>query len=146
MSDWPPLRECEELLESPEDLQWRQVNPRFVDGDLVSQEGFVGAGGLTAEVSTAQAVLVGAEQAYAEFVAAGFPSAGVWAVSVDEVSQVGARAVGDADCEDVETEGHSYIDLRGLSKGERRQARAVLATLATTRGRQFPEGQEAEVR
>lgn len=140
MSSTPPrLKECEELVEDGDELQWREVNPQWVDRRLVARDAFVGAGGFTEEVSTARASVVTAAVAHVHFVEVlGLQSIGTWAVTVAEVQLTGARVVDDADCDDVEIPGHSYIDLRGMTRSQKREARAQLAAFATSRGRCFP--------
>jgi hypothetical protein len=135
----PDLVDCELEIESSGELQWRQVHPRFVDVDVVSEQAFVGTSDDRERVSTARASKTTAANAHAYFVTVlGRSSAGTWAVSVAEIAGSLCRAVDDEACHDVETPAHSYIDLRGLSKPERRQARAELATAANARGRQHP--------
>lgn len=64
----------------------------------------------------------------------GLATAGSWPVSVARVDEVEGRVIDDSACEGVETPGHSFIDLRGLSKSERRKARTELAAYVTARG------------
>lgn len=134
-SPFAKLAECESKIDDVDELQWRQVHPRFVDGDVVSQEAFVGTPGATDEVSSTRSSGVTAAQAYAHFVnVLELSSAGTWAVTVGEVEHGGARCVDDAGCEGQETPAHSYLDLRHLSKAQRKAVRAHLAAAATARG------------
>lgn len=132
------LKRCEVALDEGPEWLWRQVHPNFVSGDLVSAEAFVGTPEARSEVSTVRSSVRTAEQAFVYHTTdLGLASAGSWAVSVDEVKATGSRAIDDAECDGVETPGHSYVDMRGLEKSDRRIARASLAKRATDRGRQF---------
>jgi hypothetical protein len=134
----PDLKECQIILEDLDEDQWRQVHPRFVDGDVVSREAFVGTPGASDEVSTARGAVVSAAAACEHHrQTLGLETAGSWPLSVDQVDRSHSRVVDDSACEGVETPGHSFIDLRGLSKGERREARTALAAHATIRGPSF---------
>lgn len=133
------LRHCETQLASEADCQWRQVHPQHEDGGVVARDAFRGDDKAPAEVSTAQSTLLSAEQAFAQRQAAGRPTAGTWAVTVDEVDATGCRVVDDASCVHVTTPGHSFIDMRHLAtKSEQRAARLRLAEAATERGRLHP--------
>jgi hypothetical protein len=134
------LRDCEFEIRDTAESQWRQVHPQFVDGDFVSSEAFVGVPGERDEVSTVRSALRSAAEAYEHYVGTlGLASAGCWATSVAEITEAGSRAVADHDCDHVETPGHSYIDMRGMTKAQKRITRAALAAAATGRGRQHPE-------
>jgi hypothetical protein len=133
------LKSCEVALDDGPEWLWRQVHPNFVSGALVSAEAFVGTPDARSEVSTVRSSARTAEQAFVHHTnELGRPSAGSWAVSVDEVKATGSRAIDDARCEGVTTPGHSYVDVRRLGKSDRKLARAMLAARATDRGRQFP--------
>lgn len=133
------LRDCELVIEDPPELQWRQVHPQWVDHGLVASDAFAGVEGSRATISTVRSMACSAAQAHRFYVESlGLLSAGTWAVTVSEVVEVLGRVVDDAACDDVDTPGHSFIDLRGLTRAQRRVARATLAARATSRGRQFP--------
>lgn len=137
MSAAVDLRECEHQLAEPDELLWRQVHPRYVRGTLVQAEGFVGPSPGTSEISVVRAALVtsSAAEAYHRD-ALGLKTAGTWAVTVGEVDdEARGRTVDDGGCDDVDTPGHAFVDLRDLTRNERRVARAVLARRATDRGR-----------
>ena len=90
MSDEHPIQHCEAEINDGHELQWRQVHPRFLDGEMVSQEAFVGVPGSTSEVSTARASIQTAEQSHLHYVnTLGLQSAGTWAVSVTEAHEGG---------------------------------------------------------
>jgi hypothetical protein len=125
-------------LEDRDEDQWRQVHPRFVDGDVVSREAFAGTSSASDEVSTARGAIVSAAAAceYHRH-SLGLASAGSWPVSIDQVDRSGARVIDDSGCDEIETPGHSFIDLRGMSKADRRKVRTALAAHATARGPSF---------
>jgi hypothetical protein len=135
----PALRGCESLISESDELQWRQVHPRFVDGGVVSEQAFVGTPDDRECVSTSRESKTTAAEAHNHHSSVlGLSSAGTWAVSVTEIEGCLARAVDDDQCPDVETPAHSFIDLRGMTKPEKRRARAELAVAANSRGRQHP--------
>jgi hypothetical protein len=135
-----PLRNCEEAVEDSDELQWREVHPQWVANGVVARDAFVGVPASRAEVSTVRSSRRTAEQAHLYYVKdLGLKSAGTWAVAVAEVVKVSARVVDDAACDNVDTPGHSFIDLRNLTKPQQKAARVDLATRATSRGRQCPE-------
>lgn len=133
------LEPCELVLEGDAERLWRQVHPEFVQGDMVLAGAFVGTPTARSKVSTVRSSVRTAKQAFDHHTTLDLTSAGSWPITVEEVNLVGCRAIDDAACEGVETPGHSYIDMRGLSKRDRKLARATLARGATERGRQFPD-------
>lgn len=133
----PQLRDCESLLHEGPELQWRQVHPTFLKNGVVSQEAFVGTPHDRDQVSTVRSVRRSAEEAHAHYTEVlGLASAGTWATSVDEVQSTTCRVVDDEACDEVEVPGHSYIDLRGLTKAAKKAARLELARVAQLRGQQ----------
>lgn len=139
MSTPPNLTACQSLVDTDDELQWRQVHPNFVDGDVVAREAFVGTPGATDEVSTTRASAVSGEEAYRyHSEQLGLGSAGSWGIAADEVQAEQCRVVDDSDCQGVDTPGHSFIDMRSLTKSERRKARTKWASIATKRGRTYP--------
>lgn len=135
----PELDDCEALVEAADELQWRQVHPNWVDGDLVSSQAFKGTSRAPDEVSTARAAKVTAADAFHHYTTElHLASAGTWAVTIAEVTSTACRTIEDGECDDVPTPGHSYIDMRELSKQQRKAARTELARLATIRRRQHP--------
>jgi len=133
------LADCEAIIEDAAELQWRQVHPNFVDEGVVSREAFRGTSDAPEEVSTIRESVATAEAAHHHYIGAQRrTSAGTWAVTIAEVETAGCRTVDDSACDLVDTPGHSYIDLRGRSRADKKVARASLATAATIRGRQFP--------
>lgn len=130
------LRDCEQEITEAGELLWRQVHPRFVRDGVVIAEGFVGPQPGTSEISVVRSSVRSSVQARAHHTERlGLDSAGTWAVSVGEVVEAQGRSIDDAECPEVETPGHAYVDLRLLSRNERKRARVVLATAATNRGR-----------
>lgn len=133
-----PLRACESELQTGHGLQWRQVHPTQVSDGVVARDGFRGTDAAPAEVSTVQSALRTAEEAYDQHRAAGYKTAGTWAVTIQEVLDARCRVIADDGCDDVETPGHSFVDMRDLTKAEQRVARVALAAIATERGLQHP--------
>ena len=137
MSDRTELRDCEEVIADPDELQWRQVKAMHLDPETYEVRG-VAFQDNSRCVSTSRSSIVDAASAMATHLALGLRTEGTWAVSVAEVEAAGCRVVADNECDDVEVPGHSYIDMRNLDKNARKIARAELATRATARRRQHP--------
>ncbi|MBA2347881.1 MAG: hypothetical protein H0V81_06245, partial [Solirubrobacterales bacterium] len=107
----------------------------FVRDGVIAAEGFVGPQPGTSEISVVRSAVRSSVQARAHHTERlGLDSAGTWAVSVSEVLKSEGRSIDDAECPDVDTPGHAYVDLRLLSRKERKRARVVLAAAATNRG------------
>ena len=139
MTTPPDLAACQSLIDEGGELQWRQVHPKFVDGDVIAREAFVGTPEATDEVSTTRASVVSGEEAYRHHSDhRGLQTAGSWGIAVHEAQDAQCRVVDDSNCEGVDTPGHSFLDMRDLSKSERRKARNEWAAIATARGRSFP--------
>lgn len=137
MTDAAELRTCETVVGVDAELQWRQVHPAFLNRGVVSQEAFVGTPDDRDQVSTVRSSRRTASEAHAHYTEElGLASAGTWAVTVSEVGGVACRVIDDAACDDVAVPGHSYIDLRGLTKAAKKAARLELARLAQLRGPQ----------
>lgn len=133
------LDECQSAVDDGDECQWRQVHPRFVDGTVVSREAFVGTPGASDEISTVRAAVATAEAAYRHHCEVlGLEASGTWAITVAEATQANCQIVDDAACDGVDTPGHSFVDMRALSKSARRTARTELAARATARGRMHP--------
>lgn len=141
------LRDCESVVEEGAELQWRQVHPTFLKNGVVSQEAFVGTPQDRDQASTVRSSKRTADEAYAHHTGAlQLSSAGTWAASVDEITQVGCRVIDDADCDDVDVPGHSYIDFAGLTKAAKKAARFELARLAQLRGKQSADDEDSTSR
>lgn len=79
-SGWARLRHCESDVEDRGELLWRQIHPRFLVGELVQSEGFVGPAPGSAEISVVRAARCSAAEAarhHREVL--GLASAGTWA-------------------------------------------------------------------
>lgn len=138
--EWPALEDCESLIEMGDELQRRQIKAQHlddgVDGQHITPLAFQDD---TRCVSTSRSSQTSAADAYDYHVnVAGLASEGTSAASVAEIQAASCRAVDDQTCDGVVTPAHSYIDMRGLSKNQRKTARVELATRATARGRQHP--------
>lgn len=131
----------ERVLTSSDDRLWRQVNPEFYADGVVGAGAFVGVSDDRSRVSTSWEKEQTAEGAYHFHTAMlNLQSVGTWSVCVGTVVGANARAVHDADSECAPTPcppGHAYIDLRTLSRNQRREARAIFAAEANDRGCDF---------
>lgn len=141
MSD---LEEGESKVETSE-LLWRNAHPDFVDGDRLSSQAFRLSTDDEGKLSVARETLVTAEDHYKEYVGDfGLLSAGVWAVSTDEVWTEFVEVVDDGDVDDGHDRplGHAYLDLRNHTTRQARSLGGRLRTFAQERGRQHPDSEE----
>jgi hypothetical protein len=130
-----PAPGAEQLTDQGE-LLLRQVHPRYVDGQEITEQAFY-PGSKSLQCSCSRETLQSAEGAYDHHTGKlNLQSAGTCAVSVGEVEAAGSRAVDDSAIQThvPPTPGHTYIDFDGLSKSERSFLRDDLADAATTRG------------
>lgn len=138
--DWRPLETGEELVNDPSELAWRQIHPRFYQGGIIGEDAFVAREDEDRKLSTSRESKVTAQAAFEHHTnTLGLQSAGVGAVTVDEVSRFGSRVVDDEAIQtaDPPTPGHCYVDFREMSKDERAALREALAEVATERGLVF---------
>ena len=118
------------LVDLAEEL-YRQVNPNFVQGDMLTSQVFEATRKDQGLLSVNRATKTTAKAAFERFLASGSRSIGVVAVTVVEVVQVGLKAHEDAQPEDA---AHVVIDFNGKSEGDARRARKQLAVMAQARG------------
>lgn len=132
-----PLEDGEVEISPSDQKLWRQVNPRWFDNDVIGELAFRASGEEDYKLSVSQESKVTAQSAYkfhTEQMAR--HSAGVAAVTANEVSEVGCRTVDDETIQEIDppTPGHAYVDKRGLNKKQRKEIREELADFATVRG------------
>lgn len=128
----------EELVDDPDELLWRQVNPDWVSGDgIPTSQAFKPATADENKPSFARASVHTAEQAYVWHTqSAGLRSIGTWGVTVSECTSAQLRVVDDsraADAPATRSPAHAYADFRPMSKSERKAAAASLLTAALRR-------------
>ena len=148
---FPDLLSCEELLTDSSELYFRQVTEAHCDGDMVYATAFQVPGKKRNEtpeerserykLSGARSLKQTAQGAYEERQLVR-PSAGTWAVSVQEVRDAGTRLVDDGACPVAEGEklptGHTYLDQRVEDSDFLEQVRMTLAGAASRRRRVYP--------
>lgn len=144
---WLPIVPGEIELDDPAEIYMRQCHPNFyIDGEPTSQMWRESTGD-NGKLSGARSAKTSAEEAYhhrTEVV--GRPSAGTFGVTVAEIGAAGTRAVDDsgADWGDFTCPpGHTFLDLRHLSDGERRSLRRRLAVAVRKNRRLWPEDETA---
>ena len=118
------------LTEGSEEL-FRQVHPKFVNGDVLSGQVFEAMKKDQGLLSVNRSSMTAAKAAFERFLAGGFQSVGVVAVTVAECGQVGLKAHEDPLADDPS---HAVIDYNGKTDGEARRARKQLALMAQSRG------------
>lgn len=136
----------EELLTDPSELYFRQCNPQFITNGQPTSQIFgnfpsTDFGRLSGARSSASTP----ESAY-KFHTENLDqqSAGTWAVSVSEVISKQSRIIDDTNSPTTRPPapcppGHSYIDMRHLTNGERKRLRSHLVIAAKNRGRLHPD-------
>jgi len=143
VSNWPQLQHGEIKLESSPELLWRQVNPQFVNNGQVTSQAFRPNSGDGNLISTCREEKQDARGAFEFYTTVlGRDSAGTWAVSVEQVVAVGARAFDDSESETAPQPcppGHTSIDVRPFGPGRVKAISTVLSRHANVRGRQYPE-------
>lgn len=133
-----------ELLDA-EERYFRQCHPTFIEDGLPSAMMFKDFPRDQGKLSGARSGKTTEDQAYYFHTRSlQFKSAGTWGVTVEEVQGSGSRVVDDsgstigpAPC----PPGHSYIDMRALSKTARKRLRNRLIIAARRRGRLYPKHQ-----
>lgn len=137
---WALLVEGEELVEVSEEKLWRQVNPRWWSDGIVAELAFRARDEENYQLSVSRESKVSAEDAFRFHTQTlSRHSAGVAAVTTEEVVQAGCRTVDDEEAQvsSPPTPGHAYIDNRGFTKSQRADIREELADYATIRGLVF---------
>lgn len=133
---WPRPPSGAQQLTNQDELLLRQVHPRYVDGQEITEQAFH-PGSSSLQCSCSRESLQTPQGAYDHHTGKlNLQSAGTCAVSVSEVVAAGSRAVDDSAIQTYvpPTPGHTYIDFDGLTKSERSFLRDDLADAATTRG------------
>lgn len=137
---WESLAEGEDLVEPSQEKLWRQVNPRWFSNGIVADLAFRASEEENHQLSVSRESKVSAEDAF-QFHTETMRrhSAGVAAVTTDEVVTIGCRTVDDeiTQMNSPPTPGHAFVDLRGFTKNQRKDFREELADYATTRGLVF---------
>lgn len=133
-----------ELLDVDEQY-FRQCHPSFIEDGLPSTMMFRDFPRDQGKLSGSRSSKTTEDQAYYfHTTSLELESAGTWAVSVEEVQGSGSRVVDDSDSAigpDPCPPGHSYIDMRPLSKGDRKRLRNRLIIETRRRGRFYPKYQ-----
>lgn len=140
---FPELVRGEKLLLPEDALLLRNVHPQFFDqaAGIVSSQAFRPNSSDAGQMSVAQDSLISPMNCYVEYtVIFERLSAGVWALTTQEVSDIGARSVDDRDTQTVTgaplPTGHAYIDFRDLGGSANREGKRArkLKACALARG------------
>ena len=144
-----PLVDGEVPITDLDEYYFRQCHPQFLTDGVPSTQMFgdfaQDDGKLSGNRSTA-ALPKQAFDFHTETL--GNKSAGTWAVTVGEVTNVSSRVVDDRNAPTVRPPdpvppGHSYVDMRHLTSRERRRLRGELRIAAVNRGRVHPDATNA---
>jgi len=124
------------------DILFRQVHPKFVQGDSVSTQVFTSQTFRPTEkddnlLSVYNENNFTAEESYSHYTDQGYESAGVVGVSKEECDGVELPVNEDND----PFEGHCSIDYNGLSSNSMKNKGKKLKNLASTRGWIFVDSQ-----
>lgn len=119
------------LVTATEEL-YRQVNPNFVHGEMLTSQVFEATKKDQGLLSVTRSSKTSAKDAFERFLARKHcRSLGVVAVTVGEVNNVGLKAHDDVLPDEA---AHAVIDFNEKSDGDARRARKQLAALAQARG------------
>lgn len=136
---WDDLGEHEVLVETGDELLWRNCAESWVDEGVPSKQLFLPTKKDGKKLSAARSSAVSVEKHFNEFRQTGCSSVGVWAVSVVEVEGVSLRAVDDSETGESALTGHCFIDFRQCATGGAIQRAArLLKDRAIARGKQHP--------
>lgn len=100
-----------------DELFWRNCAAAWLDDGVPTKQLFLPTPKDQRKLSSARRSLISAELHLAEYLLLGNSSVGVWAVSVEEVIDVGLRAIDDSATGESPLTGHCYLDYRQCSSG-----------------------------
>lgn len=120
-----------------DEVQFRQINPNFIDDGIPSSQAFSPTRKDEGKLSLDRSATVSAEAAHEGFLSRGLRSEAVFGLTPEEFAQ------GDSPVECFESPlddnpNHSHADFNGLSKGKIKRKAKELKVLAVRRGCQFP--------
>lgn len=141
--EWPMLLDGEVVLTNGAELLWRQVNPQFVHHGQLTSQAFRPSSRDAGRLSVSRATRQTAEGAHHFYVTILHRlSCGTWAVSVDDVHDVGSRSIHDEHAATAPPPpcppGHTSIDLRPFGQSRVKKMASKLSLAANRRGRQYP--------
>lgn len=138
-SEHEELREHEFEVPASDELLWRQVHPKHIDGDQISKLAFLPSPKDEGELSVNRASIVTAQEAFEYYtVNLGYESVGVQAVSAQEVTSQSLRVIDDSNTEQTQSPGHAFVDYRAVeTKNKRARIASQLRDHAIARGWQF---------
>lgn len=140
------LSEGEQLLINAEELAYRQVTPKMYedDGRIASHVFGPSTSDNGKPLYSRASVLIAQGARDWHTANAKTPSAGVWAVSVGEVSEAQRYVVDDSNAPlptgGLRAPGHCFVDFRGLNRNHKKDLRGKLLMHALNRGEIPTEG------
>ncbi|MCX5559951.1 hypothetical protein [Streptomyces sp. NBC_00038] len=111
------LRPGEFKITDTEEAVWRQVNPAFVHDGRVSSQAFTPSAKDEGELSVNRSSKVSAQESFDHYTKVlEFPSAGVYSLTVGEISGEELSVIDDSAAEDGQprSPGHAFIDYRSV--------------------------------
>lgn len=129
-------------LTDPKELLFRQVHPAFMRDGRPSSQAFKPTRKDQGKLSVSRSSMTTPEDAFAHHtVRLGFPSAGTWAVSVEECSQQDLLVYPDpilSPPEEIPDPSHAFVEFSGFSGSQVDVKGVRLARAAHERGCLFP--------
>ena len=121
---------------------FRQVrnDERYIRDGVVTSYAFRPMPKDQGELSVDVEPLTTADKCYADFIANGGHSVGVWAVTTQECAATGLNAYHKPRISPPPNPSHGVVDFKDLTDKESRKKGAKLAEFATIRKRVYPEG------
>lgn len=130
-------------LEPSDNRLFRQVrnDERYIRDGVVTSYAFRPMPKDQGELSVDVEPLTTAAKCYADFIANGGHSVGVWAVTTQECAKTGLAAYHKPRTAPPPNPSHGIVDFTSLTDKESRKKGAKLAEFATIRKRVYPEGE-----
>lgn len=124
-------------IEDPDEVQFRQVNPSWMEEDGPSRQAFLPTRKDDGKLSLDRSATTTAEQAYEDFRSLGLKSDGVFGITPDEC----AENPNSIECFESPLENnphHSHADFNRLTKSQRKAKSQDLMRKAISRGKLHP--------
>jgi len=124
-------------IDDPNEIQFRQVNPNWVQDDVPTRQAFIPTTKDEGKLSLDRSATTTAQQAHNDFTALGLRSEAVFAITPAECSE----EPDSIECYESPLENnphHSHADFNGLTKSRRKKKSFELRRHAIARGKLHP--------
>lgn len=124
-------------IDDPNEIQFRQVNPNWIQDDAPSRQAFDPTKKDDGKLSLDRSGSTSAQKAHEDFTALGLRSEAVFGITPGECAEE-PNAI---ECHESPLDNnphHSHADFNGLSKSERKKKSFELRRYAVARGKLYP--------